>query len=141
MTASPPSLLDSIRQSLGSVLNLRCSTSEMPSDNRTMPVRLLLRSRSFRTGALLVAAAGVLFLCLEWAASWEQAGSPEKDLGVAALGMLFGIPMLILGVGGAGLRRERVFLDLSLTVSQESGPAKRDINPHLGHYNAVEPRQ
>jgi hypothetical protein len=55
---------------------------------------------------------------LEWSSSIEQASSPgEKNFGVAALGMLFGLPMLIFGLAGivllivgAGLRIYRYYI-------------------------------
>jgi hypothetical protein len=38
---------------------------------------------------------------LEWSSSVEQVSSPgEKDLGVAVLEMIFGIPTLVLGLVG-----------------------------------------
>jgi hypothetical protein len=61
----------------------------------------LLRSRSFRIGVVLLGVATILWLGLEWSASYELARSPgEKNLGVAVLGMLFGVPMLIFASGG-----------------------------------------
>jgi hypothetical protein len=48
----------------------------------------------------LVAALACLGL-LDWSSSVEQASSPgEKDLGVAVLGMIFGIPAFFLGLAG-----------------------------------------
>jgi hypothetical protein len=49
-------------------------------------------------------------LLLDWSSSFEQARSRgEKDFGVAVLGMIFGIPALLLGLAGglcllAGIR-------------------------------------
>lgn len=38
----------------------------------------------------------VLYAALELSSRWEQAKTPgEKNMGVAVLGMIFGIPMLI----------------------------------------------
>jgi len=52
-------------------------------------------------GILLVAISAILYLALEISAAREQALSPgEKSLGVAALGMLFGIPMILTGAAG-----------------------------------------
>ena len=62
----------------------------------------LLRSHSFRTGLVLLGVATILWLGLEWSASYEQAPTPgEKNLGVAVLGVLFGIATVIFAVGGA----------------------------------------
>ena len=61
----------------------------------------LLRSHAFRVGVVLLGVSVILWLGLEWSASYEQARTPgEKNLGVAVLGMLLGIPMLIFGAGG-----------------------------------------
>jgi hypothetical protein len=55
-------------------------------------------------GVLLLVGAGVCIGLLDWFSSVEQARSPgEKDFGVAVLGMIFGIPALILAVAGVGL--------------------------------------
>jgi hypothetical protein len=52
-------------------------------------------------GILLVAISAILYLALEISVAREQALSPgEKSLGVAALGMLFGIPMILTGAAG-----------------------------------------
>src|SRR5258708_6830135 len=68
-----------------------------------MQIGRLLRSPSFGIGNVLLALTAVLFLGLAWSAASEQAHSPgEKNLGVAVLGMLFGIPMLICGFCGFG---------------------------------------
>ena len=53
-----------------------------------------------KVAALLGGAFGVLaillYAALQVTSNWEQAKSPgEKSLGVAALGMLFGLPMLL----------------------------------------------
>lgn len=52
-------------------------------------------------GCSSLAAALVCYGLLEWSSSVEQASSPgAKDLGVAVLGMLFGLPALVLGLTG-----------------------------------------
>jgi hypothetical protein len=53
--------------------------------------------RSLRlTGWILVGLSAVLFVALELSSRWEQAKTPgEKNMGVAALFMAFGIPMVI----------------------------------------------
>jgi hypothetical protein len=58
--------------------------------------------RSLRlTGWILVGLSAVLFVALELSSRWEQAKTPgEKNMGVAALSMAFGIPMVISGLAG-----------------------------------------
>lgn len=53
------------------------------------------------TGLALIGLSVVLYVALELSSRWEQAKTPgEKDMGVAVLFMLFGIPMLISGAAG-----------------------------------------
>ncbi len=53
-------------------------------------------------GIGLIGLSGLLYVALEITTKWEQAQSPgEKSLGVAVLGMMFGIPMLL--CAGAGV--------------------------------------
>lgn len=52
-------------------------------------------------GCLLVAVSAILYCALEISVAHEQALSPgEKSLGVAVLGMLLGIPMILSGAAG-----------------------------------------
>ena len=52
-------------------------------------------------GSILIGLSVVLFVTLELSSRWEQAKTPgEKNMGVAVLFMLFGIPMIISGVAG-----------------------------------------
>lgn len=68
-----------------------------------MKIATLLRSSLVRTGSLLIGIATGLYGLLGWSSSVEQARSPgEKNLGVAVLGMLFGIPAVVLGILGLG---------------------------------------
>ncbi len=65
-----------------------------------------MSDRTPRTAALigsaLIVLAGLLYIALEITTKWEQAQSPgEKSLGVAVLGMMFGIPILV--CAGAGV--------------------------------------
>lgn len=68
------------------------------------PVRvpaLLKNNPLIGIGCLSLAGALVCFGLLDWSSSVEQASSPgEKDLGVAVLGMMFGIPAFFLGLAG-----------------------------------------
>lgn len=53
------------------------------------------------TGLALIGLSVVLYVSLELLSRWEQAKTPgEKDMGVAILFMLFGIPALISAVAG-----------------------------------------
>jgi hypothetical protein len=53
------------------------------------------------TGILLLATSAILYFALQVSVAHEQALSPgEKSFGVAALGMLFGIPMMFCGAVG-----------------------------------------
>ena len=62
----------------------------------------MLRKRPLvLTGILLLAICAILYLALQVSVAHEQALSPgEKSLGVAVLGMLFGIPMMFCGAVG-----------------------------------------
>ncbi|HWY67681.1 MAG TPA: hypothetical protein VNX88_03395 [Terriglobales bacterium] len=63
----------------------------------------MLRKRPLLfAGCVLVAASVILYVGLEISVAHEQALSPgEKSLGVAVLGMLLGIPMILTGATGA----------------------------------------
>jgi len=53
------------------------------------------------TGWALIGLSVVLYAVLELSSRWEQAKTPgEKNMGVAVLFMLFGIPMLISAAAG-----------------------------------------
>jgi len=53
------------------------------------------------TGWALIGLSVVLYVALELSSRWEQAKTPgEKNMGVAVLFMLFGIPMLISAAAG-----------------------------------------
>ena len=53
------------------------------------------------TGSALMGLSVLLYVALELSSSWEQAKTPgEKNMGVAVLFMLFGIPMLISAAAG-----------------------------------------
>jgi hypothetical protein len=53
------------------------------------------------TGWVLIGLSVVLYVALDLSSRWEQAKTPgEKDMGVAVLFMIFGIPMLISAAGG-----------------------------------------
>ena len=52
-------------------------------------------------GWALIGLSVVLYVALELSSRWEQAKTPgEKNMGVAVLFMLFGIPMLISAAAG-----------------------------------------
>ena len=52
-------------------------------------------------GWALIGLSAVLYVALELSSRWEQAKTPgEKNMGVAVLFMLFGIPMLISAAAG-----------------------------------------
>jgi len=71
-------------------------------ENTPLQAATTSRNASLWIGCLLLAAAIGLYALLRWSISAEQARSPgEKDLGVAVLAMLFGIPVL-LGIAGLG---------------------------------------
>jgi hypothetical protein len=58
--------------------------------SRDVPKVAALVGGAFAILALL------LYMALQITSNWEQAQTPgEKSLGVAALGMLFGLPMLL----------------------------------------------
>ena len=60
----------------------------------------IARPLSF-TGLALIGLSVVLYASLELASRWEQAKTPgEKNMGVAVLFMIFGIPMLISTAAG-----------------------------------------
>jgi hypothetical protein len=62
---------------------------------------LLRRSPLIGMGCLSLTAALICYGLLEWSSSVEQASSPgEKDLGVAVLWIIFGVPTLVLGLAG-----------------------------------------
>ena len=43
----------------------------------------------------------MLFVSLHFASAWEQSQSPgEKNMGVAVLGIMFGVPMLLAAAAG-----------------------------------------
>ena len=53
------------------------------------------------TGWALIGLSVVFYVALELSSRWEQAKTPgEKNMGVAVLFMLFGIPMLISAAAG-----------------------------------------
>jgi hypothetical protein len=53
------------------------------------------------TGSALIGLSVLLYAALEFSSRWEQAKTPgEKNMGVAVLFMIFGIPMLICAAGG-----------------------------------------
>jgi hypothetical protein len=53
------------------------------------------------TGCALIGLSVVLYMALELSSRWEQARTPgEKNLGVAVLFMIFGIPTLISAAAG-----------------------------------------
>jgi len=59
-----------------------------------------MSTRTSKTAALvgfaLIGLSGLLYIALEITTKWEQARSPGgKNLGVAVLFMIFGIPMLL----------------------------------------------
>jgi len=57
--------------------------------------------RLFSTGWVLIGLSMLFYVVLELSARWEQAKTPgEKDMRVAALFMIFGIPMLIPAAAG-----------------------------------------
>lgn len=61
----------------------------------------LVRSYSFRLGVGLLALSLLLSVLADRAISSEAALTPgEKNLGVAVLGIMFGIPILALGAAG-----------------------------------------
>jgi hypothetical protein len=52
------------------------------------------------TGSALIGLSVLLYAALEFSSRWEQAKTPgEKNMGVAVLFMIFGIPMLISAAG------------------------------------------
>ena len=54
------------------------------------------------TGSVLIGLSVLLYAALEFSSRWEQAKTPgEKNMGVAVLFMIFGIPILI--SAGAGV--------------------------------------
>jgi hypothetical protein len=61
----------------------------------------LQKNPLIRIGCLSIGAAFACFGLLNWSSSVEQATSPgEKDLGVAVLAMIFGIPAIFFGLAG-----------------------------------------
>ena len=53
------------------------------------------------TGVVFIGLSLVLYAALELSSRWEQAKSPgEKNMGVAVLGMIFGLPMLVSAATG-----------------------------------------
>lgn len=54
------------------------------------------------TGWVLLGLSGLFFLALEVSTWWEQSRTPgEKNLGVAALAIMFGLPMLACAAAGS----------------------------------------
>ena len=52
------------------------------------------------TGSVLIGLSVLLYAALEFSSRWEQAKTPgEKNMSVAVLFMIFGIPMLISAAG------------------------------------------
>jgi hypothetical protein len=97
-----------------------------------MQIGRLLRSPSFRVGIMLLAVTVVLFFGLEWLATSEQASSPgEKNLGVAVLGMLFGVPMLISGIGGLGCVIVSVFIWVHNSLFRSESDRPNSSSTHL----------
>ena len=68
------------------------------------PVRvpaLLPKKLLIGAACLSLSAALICLGLMDWSSSVEQARSPgEKDFGVAVLGMIFGLPALLLGLVG-----------------------------------------
>jgi len=62
----------------------------------------MLRNRPLLfLGCALIAVSVILYFTLHVSAAPEQALSPgEKSLGIAVLGMIFGIPMVVTGAAG-----------------------------------------
>ena len=57
---------------------------------------------TLRVGLVLIGLSLVLFAALAVTSSWEQSRSPgEKNMGVAVLGITFGLPMVICAAAGA----------------------------------------
>ena len=53
------------------------------------------------TGSALIGLSVLLYVALEFSSRWEQAKTPgEKNMGVAVLLMIFGVPMLISAAAG-----------------------------------------
>ena len=53
-------------------------------------------------GWVLLGLSGLLFIALEVSTRWEQSQTPgEKNMGVAALAIMFGVPMLVCAAAGA----------------------------------------
>jgi len=61
----------------------------------------LLRSKAFRAGLFLLFLSALMWLGLVITTAHEQALTPgEKSLGVAALGILWGLPLVFFGAAG-----------------------------------------
>src|SRR5690242_2161028 len=66
------------------------------------PITMLRNRPLLFFGWALVAVSIILYLTLQVSTTHEQALSPgEKSLGVAVLGIMFGIPMIVTGAAGA----------------------------------------
>jgi hypothetical protein len=62
------------------------------------------RSALFKIGVLLLVLSASSWLALIITTAQEQARTPgEKNLGVAVLGMIWGLPMLAFGAGGVSV--------------------------------------
>ena len=71
-----------------------------------MPERLRRSGdlRFFKIGVLLLVLSASSWLALIITTAQEQARTPgEKNLGVAVLGMIWGLPMLAFGAGGVSV--------------------------------------
>jgi hypothetical protein len=80
------------------------------------------------TGFTLVAVSTIFYLALQVSAAREQALSPgEKSLGVAALGMVFGIPFIVTGAAGLGLLAFAALLAAYRRFQTETLPTDRSL--------------
>jgi hypothetical protein len=62
------------------------------------------RKQTLWIGLVLIGLSVFLALLLQITSSWEQSRNPgEKDLGVAVLGIMFGVPSLICAAGVVSL--------------------------------------
>jgi hypothetical protein len=97
----------------------------------------LFRSKLFLLGVFLLFLAAVMWLALSLTTAHEQALTPgEKNLGVAALAMLFGLPLLFFGASGVGVLLLSIVLFLYRKFSRRGQPQPMALIDTRGSANS-----
>jgi hypothetical protein len=93
----------------------------------------LWRSKLFLVGVFMLLLAAIMWVALSVTTTHEQGLTPgEKSLGVAALAMLFGIPLVFFGGSGLGI----LFLSVVLFLYRKF--ARHNRLPPSAHQSSSE---